>query len=49
MRGWKNFQVVIKKADGSEYTVTVRATHRSMAIFVAKRDYRAMSAEIKGE
>jgi hypothetical protein len=47
MKGWKNFQVILTVADGRKYTVTVRATHRGMAIFVAKRDHpSAVSAEI---
>jgi len=54
MRGWKNFQVRLTYAsEGSPAVVsvvTIRATHRSMALFVAKRDYpRSTNQEIVEE
>ena len=46
MRGWKNFKVKVtytslfgSKVMEVDSIVTIRATHRSMALYVAKRDY----------
>ena len=47
MRGWKDFKIELTyDYEGTPFKtiVTIRATHRSMALFVAKRDYPRASA-----
>lgn len=38
MKGWKDYKVTVVLPEGT-HTVTIRATHKSMAEFVAKRRF----------